>query len=290
MLISEISYHYKEVLTMQKVAFLALSVNIDKLQYKLIESLYHHYDSATIKAHNFYVICQGYTDDQQQRVQTLAPDINFIFTERETGTISHIRRVLLNRYNLFKEYDYVILIDDDFKFGEYAMEQYDHHLAEFDQHPEIGMIACHRRMHGDKRIETSPIDTKYPQDLAAISMRNGLIIRSGVIDPDDMFNDEVLYHEEFYLALQIYIRGYEVGKAWVDVYHQSRAGGLGNELQKKYDIFNSNEIPSAKKIAHDQGLFTIQEGEIFYGAPNVGRVSNKAHQLHNDAKKELGFV
>lgn len=274
---------------MKKVAFLALSVNVDKLKYKLIESLYDNFSPEVIRDHNFYVICQGYSEEQKAEVKSLAPDINFIFDERITGTISHIRKVLLNKYNLFPEYKYVALIDDDFKFGKYSMAQYDHHLEEFDQHPEIGMIACHRRMKGDMRIQTSPIDTTYPQDLSAISMRNGLIIRSGVIEPDDMFNDDILYHEEFYLALQIYIRGYEIGKAWVDVYHQSRSGGLGNSLQKQYQIFTSNDAPSAKRVAYDQGLFDIQDGEIFYGAPNVGRMSAKAHQLHEDAKKELGL-
>lgn len=274
---------------MKKIAFLALSVNIDKLKYKLINSLYTNFIPKVIRDHNFYVICQGYSEEQQAEVRSLAPDINFIFDERVTGTISHIRRVLLNKYNLFSEYKYVALIDDDFKFGKYSIDQYDHHLEEFDKHPEIGMIACHRRMKEGMRIQTSPIYTTYPQDLSAISMRNGLIIRSGVIEPDDMFNDNILYHEEFYLALQIYIRGYEVGKAWVDVYHQSRSGGLGNSLQKQYQIFTSNDAPSAKRFAYDQGLFDIKDGEIFYGAPNVGHISTKAHQLHEAAKEKLGL-
>lgn len=273
-----------------KTAFLALSVDPNKLKYKLIESLYRHYDPAVIKSHNFYVICQGYDDAAKTEVTEMAPDINFEFTERVGGPISHIRKVLLNRYNLFNDYDYVVLIDDDFKFGEYAMDQYDHHFQEFDEHPEVGMVACHRRMKGDMRIQTTPIDTKYPQDLSAISMRNGLIIRSGIITPDEMFHDDIRYHEEFYLALQIYLKGYEIGKAWVDVYHQSREGGLGNSLQKKYNIMTSNEIVSAKKVAIEQGLFEVQDGEIYYGAPNVGRMSTKAHEIHNQAKKELGFA
>lgn len=272
-----------------KAAFLALSIDVNKLRYKMIESLYANFSAEVIKDHNFYVICQGYTAEEQDLVKGLAPDINFIFTDKVKGSISYIRKTLLNRYNLFKEYDYVILIDDDFKFGPYSMAQYDHHLQEFSEHPEVGMIACHRRMKGDMRIQTTPIATKYPQDLAAISMRNGLIIRSDVITPDEMFHDDIVYHEEFYLALQVYIKGYEIGKAWVDVYHQSREGGLGNKLQKEYSIFTSNDVISAKKVAYDQGLFYVEDGEIFYGAPNVGHVSEKAHQLHNQRKEELGY-
>ena len=41
---------------MKKVAFLALSVNVDKLKYKLIESLYNNFSPEVIRDHNFYVI------------------------------------------------------------------------------------------------------------------------------------------------------------------------------------------------------------------------------------------
>ena len=38
-------------------------------------------------------------------LKIIAPDINFIFTDRITGSISHIRKVLLNRYEFFKNYN-----------------------------------------------------------------------------------------------------------------------------------------------------------------------------------------
>ena len=275
---------------MQTSVFVALSVNIDKLKYKLIESLYANYSNQVIREHNFYVICQGYTEAQAKEVKELAPDINFIFTDRITGSISHIRKVLLNRYEFFKNYEYIIIIDDDFKFGAYALAQYDHHIQEMSEHPEVGMLACHRRLKSQLRIQITPIDTVYPQDLAVISMRNGLIIKSNVITPDELFNDRVEYHEEFYMALQVYIKGYEVGKAWVDIYHHSKAGGLGHSLQHKYSTLTTNDAPSSKKIAMEEGLFTADEGSILYSDYDVGRVSDYAHELHDSNKKTLGFM
>lgn len=274
---------------MSTYGFLALSVNKDKLYWKLIKSLYSHYTPDQIRSHNFHVIGQGYSEEDQDFLRAEAPDINFIFTDRIEGSISKIRRELMNQFDILSMYDYLILIDDDFNFGQYALEQYDHHILELDNHPEVGLVSCHRRMKTELRVQTSSIEIPYPQDLSVISMRTGLIVRRGAITPDEMFNDNILYHEEFYLALRVYLKGYEVGKAWVDVYHQSRQGGLGNSLQKKYHIFTSNEACSAKKVAIEQGYFEVADGEIYYGAQNVGHMSQLAHDTHNKNKEELGL-
>lgn len=274
---------------MSTYGFLALSVNKDKLYWKLIKSLYSHYTPDQIRSHNFHVIGQGYSEEDQDFLRAETPDINFIFTDRIEGSISKIRRELMNQFDILSMYDYLILIDDDFNFGQYALEQYDHHISELDNHPEVGLVSCHRRMKTELRVQTSSIEIPYPQDLSVISMRTGLIVRRGAITPDEMFNDDILYHEEFYLALRVYLKGYEVGKAWVDVYHQSRQGGLGNSLQKKYHIFTSNEACSAKKVAIEQGYFEVADGEIYYGAQNVGHMSQLAHDTHNKNKEELGL-
>lgn len=278
---------------MSKYGFLALSIDKNKLYWKMIRSLYEHYDPETIGSHNFHVICQGYSAEDQAFIEESAPDLNLHFVPRESGTISEIRKKLLSNFLSNVEeastYDYLIFIDDDFKFGPKALEQYDHHILELDSHPEVGFVACQRRMNGANRVRIDPIEIPYPQDLAAISMRNGLIFRMGIMDPQDLFDDRIIYHEEFYMALQVYLRGYEIGKAWVDVYHQSRVGGLGNSLQNKYHITENNDIYSSKRVAHESGWFSTQEGVIYYSAPNTGKVSTAAHEQHTKNKEILGL-
>ena len=264
-----------------KFCFVALSIDPDKLENKLLKSIYSHYSPERLADCNFIVLCQGFEQDKLSYLYEKYKEVTFDNYERLDGTISSIRRRLLIESNVMNDYDYVIMIDDDFVFGPYAIDQYDSYLKDMEDNPDLGLISCHRRMSKAKRIEISKVECPYPQDLAVISMRTGLIIRSSAFKPDDLFLDKIMYHEEFYLALMIYIAGYEVGKGWIDVYHQSRNGGLGCNLQKKYNIFTSNEADTAKKVAYDLGLFTINDGEIFYGAQNVGRVSDLAIHNHN---------
>lgn len=275
---------------MGKYAFLALSINPNKLIWKLIYSVYKKYPEEVVKSNNFYVICQGFSEADQFKVKELAPDFHFIFTDKISGTISYIRRTL---YHLIPDvfdkyiYDYVILIDDDFNIGEKGLYHYKNAIKELDEKPYIGFVPCHRRMNGEWRLMDSPLEYPYPHDLSAIAMRNGLILRNGILEIDDMFDDRIDYHEEFWLALQVYLRGYDVAKAWVDTYHQSRTGGLGNYLQNKYQVSNSNDAPTSKKIAYDEGLFYIRDDQVFYSGPDVGCISSLAKSIHDNNKEIL---
>ena len=121
---------------MSKYAFLALSVNPDKLRWKLIRSLYEHYSPEEIKSHNFFVACQGFSEEDKKMVQEKGSDLNYVFMERFTGSISKIRKQVYNQVPyLFdkSQYDYLILIDDDFVIGEKALDQYDCHISCLDE-------------------------------------------------------------------------------------------------------------------------------------------------------------
>lgn len=263
---------------MNSYCILALSVNKDKLESKMLKSLRNNYTDEELHNYNFEVICQGFNSAE------LATEYSFChFTDcnRIKGTISKIRRELLEASNLMRKYDYLILIDDDFSFGSSALKQYDYYINEMSRIPSLGMIACHHRLKPSSRELISPVEIPYPQDLSVISMRTGLIIRCSAITPAEMFDDRIQYHEEFYIALMYYIRGYDIGKGWVDVNHQSRAGGLGNHLQKLYNTATCNDSMSSKRIAHEEGLFDVNDDDIYYGAQNVGAVSKRAINLHN---------
>ena len=98
----------------------------------------------------------------------------------------------------------------------------------------------HRRIKTANRQKISPLECPYPHDLGAISMRNGLVVRTSAIPDSGLFSTDIVYHEEMYMAMQIYLNGYDIAKGWMDIFHQSNKAGLGCKLQKQYNISKSN--------------------------------------------------
>ena len=268
------------------ICIFALSVNPDELTRRLINSLYGTYTLEEISSYNFQVVCQGYPLDLYNKLCATYPEITFYYHDRVEGTISTIRDTLTKEYGTFDKYRYVVLIDDDFKYGQKAFEQYDYYFSELDNNPKIGLVALHRRMKTSYRLQISPLELPYPHDLGAISMRNGLIVRTEAIPETGLFSPDIIYHEEMYLAMQIYLNGYDVAKGWIDIYH--KANNLGYHLQQKYNFSKSNEAMSSKKKAYDLGLFDIEEGRPFYDGQDCGNLNSKAISIH-DANQKRRF-
>lgn len=266
-------------------AIVTLSIDPDRLERKFLRSIKDKFDSEFIMDREIHILCQGFSVEKAKYLLDNYPEFIFHFVPTKIdGSISRIRRILLNEYEFFEKFKYLILTDDDFVFGHEAFNHYDYLINEMELNPDLGMIACHRRMSKKLRLQTSPVEVPYPKDLSVISMRTGLIVRSdyGKIVPADIFVDEVAYHEEFIIALKYYVMGYEIGKGWVDAYHQSRKGGLGNQLQKELDVEHTNKNCTAKSYAHSLGYFDINDGEIYYGRKDAGAVSDRAKRIHSD--------
>lgn len=262
----------------------ALSINSSELTRKLIKSLYDNYEPAAIAERNFQVVCQGYDSSTLDWLREQYPEITFLAHDRVKGTISFIRDTLVKEYGILDKYKYVVFIDDDFKYGPKAFEQYDYFLDQLDKNPNIGFVAMHRRIKTVNRQQISPLEYPYPHDLGAISMRNGLVVRTSAIPQNGLFSEDIVYHEEMYMAMQIYLNGYDVAKGWMDIFHQSNKAGLGCKLQKQYNISKSNEVMSSKKKAYELGLFEIEEGRPFYDGQDCGYLNEKAHAIHEENK------
>lgn len=268
------------------ICIFALSINPSELKNKLISSLYSNYTPEQIAERNFQVVCQGYDPEEYSWLCSTYPEITFFSHEKVKGTISFIRDTLIEEYGVLEKYKYVVFIDDDFKYGPKAFEQYDYFFEELDKNPDIGFVAMHRRIKTANRQKISPLEYPYPHDLGAISMRNGLVVRTSAVPDSGLFSADIIYHEEMYMAMQIYLNGYIVAKGWMDIFH--KANNLGSVLQKKYNFSQSNEAMSSKKKAYDLGLFEIEEGRPFYDGQDCGCLNEKAHAIHaeNKARRE----
>lgn len=266
------------------VCIFALSINSSELSRKLLYSLYANYTPEQIAERNFQVVCQGYDPTTIASLREKYPEITFLEHERVQGTISFIRDTLVKEYGVLDNYKYVVFIDDDFKYGPKAFEQYDYFFEELDKNPNIGFVAMHRRIKTVNRQQISPLECPYPHDLGAISMRNGLVARTSAVPESGLFSPDIKYHEEMYMAMQIYLNGYDIAKGWMDIFHQSNKAGLGCKLQKQYNISQSNEVMSSKKKAYELGLFEIEEGRPFYEGQDCGCLNEKAHTIHAENK------
>lgn len=268
----------------------ALSVDPNELKRKLLSSLHEHYTPEQIKEKHFIVVCQGFDEDVFDELVKENPEIHFLAHDKVPLPISNVRKVLTEEYEIFETYDYVVFIDDDFKYGPAAFRQYDYFLKVMDEHPEIGFVAMHRRIKTADRQKISPLEYPYPHDLGAVSMRNGLLVRSSAVPSEGLFCPDIAYHEEMYMAAQIYLNGYQVAKGWMDIFHQSNKAGLGCKLQKEYDISRSNEVMSSKRKLFEQGLFEIEDGRPFYDGQDCGQLNTRAHQIHELSAKMRGFL
>lgn len=266
------------------VCIFALSINSSELTRKLLHSLYENYTPEQIAERNFQVVCQGYESEMYSWLCSTYPEITFFSHEKVKGTISFIRDTLVKEYGILDKYKYVVFIDDDFKYGPKAFEQYDYFFEELDKNPDIGFVAMHRRIKTANRQKISPLECPYPHDLGAISMRNGLVVRTSAIPDSGLFSTDIVYHEEMYMAMQIYLNGYDIAKGWMDIFHQSNKAGLGCKLQKQYNISKSNEVMSSKKKAYELGLFEIEDGRPFYDGQDCGHLNSKAHLMHSENK------
>lgn len=268
--------------------FLALSISPEKLKKYMLESLSKNFAEDEIRSHNFYVCCQGFSEEDMKTLKEEYPAVNYYFRPKIQGkSISEIRQIIHKEmeqeYRLSQKYDFLVLVDDDFKYGLSSLRQYDSHVDFMNSHPEIGLIACHQHIKTRYRYQIeSP--TPYDKDLSAISMRNGLIIRN-IFSPEELYNPSIQYHEEFWIALTAYRSGFDVYRAWTDVFHVRRSG-LGKQLEERPDF---NKMVSGKSKAYELGYFDLPEEYVDnpYDHKDLGTVSEACKSEHEENRRKL---
>ena len=278
--------------------FIALSINPEVLQSKLIDSLYSNFSEEDIDESNFIVVCQGYSDELINELRSKYSEIDFIQLDRiKDKSISEIRMIIYNHLIDLKkldDYDFITLIDDDFKFWEKSLDQYYFQLLEAKANPMIGMVGFHQHIKKDYRELQESIYNTDASYLGAISMRNGLSIRSILFNPQSLFNSSIYYHEEMYIATKIYEKGYDIYRGWTNVYHRSSKSGLGKTIANDMNVANCNTdgTPrySAKAyLAEVEGLVELIPGAKLYyeGTQDTIQATSRLMNLHKENREVL---
>lgn len=267
------------MISLSKVVILALSVNEKTLREKLLQS------SRYLYKYQIVIITQGFeiTDINGPNLHFIRDDHFVINKERES--ISVIREYFTDKIINRHCPEYILFIDDDFKFRELSESHLDDAIYFMDKHPEVGLINF-KMNHPDKLPYEYNFEYINP---SFVYMRGGILIRTKAYQGWGG-EDSVVYYEEAYLATLIYKAGYNVMSGYTDVVHRTVKSGLGRTMEEKYKD-NFNEMRGGRQCLHRKGLVVPSinsEGVPNYKVPcKMSEFTESCHQnLQLKFKKE----
>lgn len=263
----------------KKILFLALSVSEEILNTHFYETFVKFIEPIGLFEYDVQalVYIQGFGSTHTSGLIDFVRDDTMF---NKGYSISEIRDYFTQK--AIKDYcpDYILICDDDTKFGFASLYSVDCDVSYLEKHPEVGMTNMHYHKGGHDH------STKYYDfNPSRVAARSGILLRTDAYVTWGGEN-KVTYFEECVLATYAYQKGYEIKHSVSDIIHKSKPSGLGLSLERKYG--KSNIPSSGRRVLSELGLLvpcTDSEGNPRYDVPC--KLSKSLQEIHNRNKERL---
>lgn len=247
-----------------KLTIVALSVNEDILESKLMKTYHYVYDELKSKiSFQLVVYTQGF--DYSFEVPR---GVTVVRDDSQLGkSISTVRDYFTFKTQSEYPADYLLFIDDDFKFREDSGLDIFYNIAYMDSFEDVGLVNF-------KMTNKSCDDYKTYQEInpSFVYMRGGILVRDSAYHGWDLSDEgfpSCKYYEESILASKIYYYGYKVYASSTHTVHRTASSGLGKSIEREYEGREEQLVQGGRQQLCEIGWFTpsMKNGKPNYRVP-----------------------
>lgn len=247
-----------------KLTIVALSVNEDILESKLMKTYHHVYDELKDKiSFQLIVYAQGFDYSFE-----IPKGVTVVRDDSQLGKpISAVRNYFTGKVLVSFPSEYVLFIDDDFKFRPSSGLDISYNLNYMDSFKNVGLVNFKMT-----NKDCSNLEVYQEINPSFVYMRGGILVRTSAYHGWDLTERDFSpckYYEESILASKIYFQGYKICSSSTHTVHRTMSSGLGKSIEREYEGHEEDLTQGGRQQLCDIGWFvpSMKNGKPNYRVP-----------------------